>query len=210
MRRRPATDSRHTFVVDPAEAGTQRRSDRGIGVLSSTTVFASDRNTRMPLDTWLAFFVASWLISLSPGRRRDLVHDRRDALRLPARPVEHLRPPARHHVHPGRRRRGAGRRARGVRHRVRRRQVAGRRLSRLARHPAMARARRAARDRRRWRAGRRHAQGARAARLPRQRDQSQGPLVHARRAAAVHRSRRVRSFRSTRSAPARCSSPTSS
>jgi len=35
-------------------------------MLLSATFFTVDC-TRMPLDTWLAFFVASWLISLSPG-----------------------------------------------------------------------------------------------------------------------------------------------
>ena len=52
----------------------------------------------MPLTTWLAFFVASWLISVSPGRRRALVHGGGHALRLRARTLEHPRsadrPPA--------------------------------------------------------------------------------------------------------------------
>ena len=43
----------------------------------------------MALETWLAFFVASWLISALARRRRDLLHERGPALRIPSRGLEH-------------------------------------------------------------------------------------------------------------------------
>ena len=63
------------------------------------------------------------------------------------------------------------------------------------------------RARRRQRRPRRYAARAGAARLSRQCDESEGHRVHARGAAAVHRSGASRSCRSTRSAPRRSSSP---
>ena len=73
-------------------------------------------------------------------RGRGLVPGRGPALRPRARDVEHLRAHHRHPVRAGDRRGGAGRAARGVHDRVRGREVARRRLSRLARRPAVARA----------------------------------------------------------------------
>jgi len=44
--------------------------------------FSAPVYARMPLDTWLAFYVASWLMSLSPGAGAFLATFRREVDRM--------------------------------------------------------------------------------------------------------------------------------